>query len=233
MFSCDKVITIPQYKETSWFNAILMSIFYSQHSRKMLYHHFEGEDDKFSRIMNDIIKHNYIKTEESTKYFKFMRPENILKYMNVDTRKLFNIFKEQGNYNFDSKLFLPFFLKSLDKNVLDVIMFNDKYYGNFYSVLEEFSRNGKIDLSKWSGVDSDDLNEPDYIIVHKIPDVNFNAEEEEEDEEEDEEDDGGNTAYMLEIINSSDNLKDIDIYLKLFVLSYLKLSKSQLQKFEV
>jgi len=235
MFSCDKVITIPQYKETSWFNAILMSIFYSQHSRKMLYHHFEGEDDKFSRIMNDIIKHNYIKTEESTKYFKFMRPENILKYMNADTRKLFNIFKEQGNYNFDSKLFLPFFLKSLDKNVLDVIMFNDKYYGNFYSVLEEFSRNGKIDLSKWSGVDSDDLNEPDYIIVHKIPDVNFNAEEDEEieeDEEEDEEDDGGNTEAMLEIVNSIDDLKDIDIYLKLFVLSYLKLSKSQLQKFE-
>jgi hypothetical protein len=67
MFSCENVITIPQTKDTNWFNCILMSIFYSQHSRKLLFHHFEDKKDKFSRIMNDIVKHNYIKSEQIQK----------------------------------------------------------------------------------------------------------------------------------------------------------------------
>jgi len=38
---CDKVVTIPQTGGTCWFTAILMSLLYSQHSRKLLYNHFE------------------------------------------------------------------------------------------------------------------------------------------------------------------------------------------------
>jgi len=192
MFSCDNVITIPQYKDTSWFNAILMSIFYSQHSRKMLYNHFEGKKDKFSRIMNDIIKHNYIKSEQSNEYFKFMRPENILKYMNLNTQNLFDIFKNQESYYYNNKLFLPFFLKSLNKNVLDVIIFDNNCYGNFYSALEAFSINYEaIDISKLKvDVNSDDLKNPDYIIVHKIPD-----------------DDG----------TEESDLENVDLYLKIFL----------------
>jgi len=200
MFSCDKVITIPQYKETSWFNAILMAIFYSQHSRKMLYHHFEDKKDKFSRIMNDIIKHNYIKTEQSTKYFEFMRPENILKYMNTDTKKLFNIFKHQGNYNFDSALFLPYFLKSLNKNVLDIIIFNDNCYANFYSAVEMLNKHSSVYLSNWSGIDNKDTQDPDYIIVHKIPKFDYT-----------------NESNLFNIVKEG-FLKNISRYLQLFIL---------------
>lgn len=33
---CETVITIPQNETTCWFNTILMSIFYSEYSRKLL-----------------------------------------------------------------------------------------------------------------------------------------------------------------------------------------------------
>jgi hypothetical protein len=173
---CDNVITIPQYRGTCWFNAILMAIFYSQRSRKLLYNHFEGKKDKFSRIMNDIIKHNYIKTKEAIQYFKFMKPENILKYINADTTELHKAFKQNKIYGYEAKAFLPCFLKSLDKNVLDIIIYENNCYANFYSILPNFftsyykadGRTLNIDLEKWNGIDSNDIKDPDYIIVNNI-----------------------------------------------------------------
>jgi hypothetical protein len=125
MFSCDKVITIPQTSDICWFNAILMAIFYSQYSRKLLYHNFEGKKDKFSRIMNDIIKHNYIRTGQVIKYFEFMKPQNILKYINVDKTDLLKEFKTRKSYNIKNiETFLALFLNSLGKNILDIIALN-------------------------------------------------------------------------------------------------------------
>ena len=178
MFSCDNVITIPQYTGTCWFNSILMAIFYSQHSRKLFYHHFEGKKDKFSKIMNHIIKHKYIRDEEANKYFEFMRPENILRYTNLDKKELFEHFKGKKTYGFDVETFLPDFLKSLNKNVMDVIIYEKKCYANYYSVLPKFAINAKKRhnykfLSKWSGINTKDISDPDYIIVHKIKKYNF------------------------------------------------------------
>jgi len=174
MFSCDNVITIPQYRNTCWFNAILMAIFYSQHSRKLLFHYFEEKKDKFSRIMNHIIKHNYIRDEEANKYFEFMGPENILKYINGDKTELFKRFRKNKNYGYYSDTFLPFFLRSLNKKFLDIIIYEDNCYANFYSTLPPFFTNiykedGKtlnIDFEKWSDIDSETTT--DYIIINKL-----------------------------------------------------------------
>uniref|UniRef100_A0A6C0LI02 Uncharacterized protein n=1 Tax=viral metagenome TaxID=1070528 RepID=A0A6C0LI02_9ZZZZ len=178
MTSCSNVITIPQYRGTCWFNSILMSIFYSQHSRKLLYHHFEGKKDKFSKIMNNIIKHIYIKKEKTIEYFKFMKPENILKYINGNTTELYKEFRISKTYSYEIEAFLPFFLKNLNKNVLDIILHNDKYYANFYSILPEFFTNIyksdgttlNIDISKFD-IKSKDIITPDYILVNKIQSI--------------------------------------------------------------
>jgi hypothetical protein len=169
-FSCNNVITIPQYKGTCWFNAILMAIFYSQYSRKLLYHHFEGKHDKFSRIMNNIIKHNYIKSEKAIEYFKFMKPENILRYINIENKKdIYKNFKKEKTYGYKfSSIFLPHFLKSLDKNILDVIIYNKNFYANYYSMCSLI--NNTSDINKWSGISHD----PEYIIVNKITGSNDN-----------------------------------------------------------
>ena len=179
MTSCSNVITIPQYRGTCWFNSILMSIFYSQHSRKLLYHHFEGKKDKFSRIMNNIIKHVYIKKEKTIEYFKFMKPENILKYIiNADKtglfQELFQEFKRRKSYTTNNiYTFLPFFLKQLGKNVLDIIIYNDNCYANYYSMLPIVIQTLSYEriLDKWNGISDE---EPDYIIVHKLIDKNTN-----------------------------------------------------------
>ncbi len=173
MFSCNKVITIPQYYGTCWFNAILMAILYSQYSRKLLLHTFEKKKDKFSRIMDDIIKHNYIKTKNAIKYFKFMRPENILKYMEHSNFLIENFKKNQG-YSYEMDIFLPFFIKSLGKKVLDIIIYDNNMYANFYSIIPYIeiafhkyvkTKNIDFDLSKWDKIDED----PDYIVVNPIP----------------------------------------------------------------
>ncbi len=176
MFSCDKVITIPQYQGTCWFNAILMAILYSQYSRKLLLHTFEKKDDKFSRIMNDIIKHNYIKSDRAIEYFKFMRPENILKYMRIDKiiKDRLNEYIKTGYYQ---DMFLPYFIKSLNKNVLEIFMIdNNPYYcyANFYSIVppsvKDFYKDvytkqiPNFDLSKWDKISTN----PDYIIVNPL-----------------------------------------------------------------
>ena len=170
MFSCDKVITIPQYTGTCWFNAILMALFYSQHSRKLLYHHFEDKKDKFSKIMNDIIKHTYIKSAQAIKYFEFMHPENILKYMNIDTKEFFKYLRNKKNYGFDSESFLPFFIKSLNKNVMDIIIYKRNCYANYYSLLPTFTLNAEKRYNFNSEIiKSNDITDPDYILVHKLP----------------------------------------------------------------
>jgi len=178
MFSCDKVITIPQTRGTCWFNTILMAIFYSQHSRKLFYHHFENKKDKFSRIMNDIIKHNYIKKEQTIEYFKFMKPENMLKYVDDKNKTLYEHFKDFKDYGYWPDLFLPFFLKSLNKKILDVIITDDNCYANFYSIFDrfivkkQFNNTNYITLLSelYTNIDKwniKDIEDPEYIIVHK------------------------------------------------------------------
>jgi hypothetical protein len=168
MFSCDKVITIPQTSDICWFNAILMAIFYSQYSRKLLYHNFEGKKDKFSRIMNDIIKHNYIRTGQVIKYFEFMKPQNILKYINVDKTDLLKEFKTRKSYNIKNiETFLALFLNSLGKNILDIIIYNNYFYANYYSMLPIFIDNlsNTKSIDNWCGISDKD---PEYIIAHKL-----------------------------------------------------------------
>jgi hypothetical protein len=162
MFSCDKVITIPQTSDICWFNAILMAIFYSQYSRKLLYHNFEGKKDKFSRIMNDIIKHNYIRTGQVIKYFEFMKPQNILKYINVDKTDLLKEFKTRKSYNIKNiETFLALFLNSLGKNILDIIIYNNYFYANYYSMLPIFIDN----LSNTKSIDNSQPDRDDDCFV--------------------------------------------------------------------
>ncbi len=69
---CHDVITIPQTDNlgTCWFNAVLMSILYSQYSRNLLLtnNNLDKKKDKISKILNQLLKHNYIKYEMHEDY---------------------------------------------------------------------------------------------------------------------------------------------------------------------
>jgi hypothetical protein len=80
---CDRVIFWPQYGPTCWFNAVLISVFYSQHSRNMLYKKSAEWDQKieFYRMLRFVLKHKYFRSKNPEKDFKFfdaMKPENVL-----------------------------------------------------------------------------------------------------------------------------------------------------------
>ena len=82
---CNKVITIPQYEPTCWFNAILMAILYSQHSRKLLLDDniFSRKKTKITKILNHILKYQYISNKYAEQYFNIMTPGKILKYLDL------------------------------------------------------------------------------------------------------------------------------------------------------
>ena len=81
---CDTVITIPQTAGTCWFNALLMMIFYSQNSRKLLlqYNNFSDKNDELSIIFKSMLYKNYIKNPKIFKYLKYKSPQHILSLLN-------------------------------------------------------------------------------------------------------------------------------------------------------
>jgi len=99
---CNKVVTIPQYIGTCWFNAILMSILYSQHSRKLLLYeniYANEKTNKLYKIINRILTKTYISKEKALKYFNIMRPEHILENY-IDSPKYIKIFHKNIADNF-------------------------------------------------------------------------------------------------------------------------------------
>ena len=80
---CRNVVTIPQYESTCWFNSILMSLLYSQNSRKLLLTEHKNFDksNRLLSIVNKILLSNYMNKDKAQKYFNIIRPEVILAYV--------------------------------------------------------------------------------------------------------------------------------------------------------
>ena len=123
---CNKVITIPQYEPTCWFNAILMGLLYSQYSRKLLLNDkvLAQKNSKIAKIIRNILKYQYVSNKYTEQYFNIMTPGKILKYLNLIDD--FRLFITQGWF---SDFFLPIFIeKACFKRCLTL----DLYKGNIY-----------------------------------------------------------------------------------------------------
>ncbi len=68
MNHCLNIAVIPQFRETCWFNAILMSCFYSQGLRKLMI----NKKDNLSKFIRQIIRNSYNK--ENLKLFNKIKP---------------------------------------------------------------------------------------------------------------------------------------------------------------
>ena len=130
-FQCSDIVTIPQFIGTCWFNAILMSLLYSQDSRKLLLHNniYKTNKDKqeLYTIINDILVDHYVGREKGMKYFEKLKPEVILKDYILSTMsldKIQNILTK--GWMFD--IFLPKFINIIGKTCLTL----DEYKGEFY-----------------------------------------------------------------------------------------------------
>jgi len=65
-----------------------------------------------------------------------MRPEKILKYLNIldDT-----LLKKNLTRGYDSRMFIHHFIKKIGKTSLQIDIFNDKLYGNFNLIYDHLN----------------------------------------------------------------------------------------------
>ena len=127
---CNKIITIPQFESTCWFNAILMAILYSQNSRKLLLNDelFFKQKTKITKIISHILTNQYISNKYVEQYFKIMAPEKILKYLNILDDFRISITKNGWFSNF----FLPIFIeRACIKSCLCLDLYKKNIYVEF------------------------------------------------------------------------------------------------------
>jgi len=172
---CNKVVRIPQFLGTCWFNAILMAFLYSQNSRKLLLNNkklFKNKDE-LSQVFIKILKKYYITHDKVYEYYDVMRPEKILSYFKID-RLAYEYIVKNGYFmelfigNFISFLNCSYLTIDYSNNKLavgitdniGVKIINDRYSIEFdYSKLtDEYFENLKKEITQ------DDL--PDYLVVN-------------------------------------------------------------------
>jgi hypothetical protein len=156
---CNKVITIPQYEPTCWFNAILMAILYSQYSRKLLLNDkiLAQNNSKIAKIIKNILKYQYVSNKYTEQYFNIMTPGKILKYLNLIDD--FRLFITKGWF---SDFFLPIFI---EKACFKRCLILDLYKGNIYV---EFQK--KI---RFVNILKDGNNEGSIFYDDKITDIDL------------------------------------------------------------
>lgn len=132
MNHCLNIAVIPQFRETCWFNAILMSCFYSQGLRKLMI----NKKDNLSKFIRQIIKNSY--NRENIKLFNKIKPElllfNILNKNNHNMKKTIiknKVFNWSLNY-------ISEFLKYYRISVLDITCVENKFILNFFKTTVDY-----------------------------------------------------------------------------------------------
>jgi hypothetical protein len=129
---CNDITIIPQFDSTCWFNAILMSCFYSQRMRELMIKKISKTWDNSSlfKLFKTIIKNNYnIDTKDKLeKLYDKIKPELILlKTLNKFNPELFYYFKIKQNTDFHwNNNYIINFLRFLNVNYLDIIYYEDE-----------------------------------------------------------------------------------------------------------
>ena len=108
---CDKVITIPQYSGTCWFNAILMAFFYSEGMRAVLAANSKNWNvsAKLRKIFNDMLKRRYkahVMKQHAYLFFKVITPEEILRVLHDEAPETFN-FKPFARIGYLNVTYVP------------------------------------------------------------------------------------------------------------------------------
>jgi hypothetical protein len=123
---CSKVVTVPQYNGTCWFNALLMALFFSQYSRALFMHKKSEWSSTLSPKLHEIFynilrrryKSVYSMKEYAYMYFQVITPEVILKELNKADKDRFGFNPEERSGYFNA-LYLPYLLEMLGaKNLL-------------------------------------------------------------------------------------------------------------------
>ena len=116
---CNNVVTIKQFTGTCWFNALLMTLLYSDGMRKLLIKrskYWKTSDKRLKNVYDmfkSLLKNNYTFTQknklEKFKIFDSIKPEHILETLNTIGEEFkFNPKVEEGYW---PELYLPLLLR--------------------------------------------------------------------------------------------------------------------------
>jgi len=171
---CKKVVTIPQFIETCWFNSILMAILYSQNSRKLLLHDNIykklQKQKKLYKIINDILLDNYISREKAMNYYNLLKPEEIIKSYLPNIRKMNKNFMLKRGWFF--YMYLPKFLNVLGKSCMTLDRYKGEYYINMLKIFDFYKKSlygNEVEINLLSNYEKlllEEKTNPDYLIVN-------------------------------------------------------------------
>jgi superfamily II DNA or RNA helicase len=181
--NCNDVITIPQYKGTCWFNAVLMSLLYSQYSRELLLknniYKTNKDNIKIYKIINDILEDHYVSPTRNIEYFKKLKPEVIIEeYLDPILSKV--EIKRILKSGWSGDIFLPNFISLLGKSLITIDYDNsykkNKYYLNLTKAInvnfnKKIIHNLKDNYKEILTNEKD--TKPDYIIVNLDENTNI------------------------------------------------------------
>ena len=179
---CNDLKVIPQFVGSCWFNSILMSVLYSQYSRKIMIKESKkwNKKDKFLNILRYILKKNY-NDPSIAYYYNQIQPQlllfKFLKKYDIEIEQYIKkkIKKNITNFGWNN-FYFPTFLRNLDSKTLDI--YYDKNTNtnivNFHKNLKMKYENNinikynysKIDIKKERDELLKIINEiPNYIVV--------------------------------------------------------------------
>lgn len=178
---CKKVITIPQYTGTCWFNAILMSALFSQYMRGLLLNK-KPEMERHNvtevhAIIWDILqrrfKSTYSMKDYAYMYFQVLTPEVLLKKLHDYDKKTFNFdpLIKSGYFNY---LYYPKLLNFLGAQ--DILMLDMKKDTLYHSIVNgslkiETAKNSKNKYYKTvqnKVLKIDDKKDYDVILIYNL-----------------------------------------------------------------
>lgn len=183
--NCDNVISLKQYGPTCWFNSILMSLLYSDESRKLLLKKSKKWNKKIE-VLNTIkyiLENKYLRTDKYYKdyeYFDKIRPEYILKQLYNYNKKKFSIDPDVNKYGFRSALYIRKIYKLLGVKILYLdldIKTRNIFYSMYNNVEIDNNFNEKNKVRIFFNLKSHStllkyFKNPDIIIINPILNLN-------------------------------------------------------------
>ena len=128
---CKRLVYWGQFGPTCWFNALLMVMLYSQHSRERVMSASKSWDEniKIYKIFKHILKYKFIKSkkpEKDIKFFERIKPEKILQLLHEykSNKFIFNP-KKHNRSGFSPDLYIKRFYKLLNVNCMLITRFDN------------------------------------------------------------------------------------------------------------
>jgi hypothetical protein len=133
---CKNVLPIPQFEGTCWFNALLMSLFYSELMRNFFIKELPlirqklSNQPKVIEILEDLLFNNYkVSDKNNQNFYNTLRPENILKQLNKVDNSIFYIDEEWIKDGWDGSLYIDQLFRFFDiKNKVLYLNLKKDYY---------------------------------------------------------------------------------------------------------